>query len=332
MSETTSHAPQRRTAPDTTATSAGTEQELLAAQQADYVAFLHRHPWATDAYELGFVTGVREDYRLQDDHLANVDIPILMLDNDFDDPDLDRYVQRFRQYEPDIGVLGDAYSAPDATRYLDVARTLSETVDHEVTLIVVPKCRAAFDVLVDEPEIVLGYAMGYSDTQALDFTDPVNWRGQDLHLLGASPPKQYTAIQDLTQPTISGDPPANIVGVDWNGLQKVAYKGEMWTRDGWQSADHLSIRETVRRGLREIKAFWQARGVWPDSDPTAEHRPAVQYPDDPVFVRSGHDIQDRDTLEDATVVEYANGQTLAYESPADRAFIEHRHGCPPSIA
>lgn len=332
MSKSSRHPRATSTTTGSGGQSAESKQELAAAQQASYVAFLHRHPWATDAYELGFVTGVREDYRLQDAHLANVDVPVLMLDNDFTDPDLDRYVQRFREYQPEIGVLGDAYSAPEATRYLDVAKRLSDTVDGDLTLIVVPKCRPAFDVLVDEPQVVLGYAMGYSDTQALDFTDPVDWRGQDLHLLGASPPKQYAAIQTLTQPTITGDPPANVVGLDWNGLQKVAYKGEMWTRDGWQSADHLSIRETVRRGLREIKAFWQARGVWPDSDPTTEHRPAVKQPDDPVFVSSGADIQTRDGLEDATVIEYDNGQTLAYQSEEARAYIEHRHGTPPSIA
>jgi hypothetical protein len=113
---------------------------------------------------------------------------------------------------------------------------------------------------------------------------------------------------------------------------KVAHKGERWTRDGWQSADHLSIRETVRRGLCEVKMFWQARGVWPDTDPTTEHRPAVKQPDGPVFVSSGADIQTQDGLEDATVFEYDNGQTLAYQSPADRAYIEHRHGTPPAIA
>jgi len=332
MSKSSRHPKTTSTTPGSGSRTTGSKQELAAAQQATYVAFLHRHPWATDAYELGFVTGVREDYRLQDAYLANVDVPVLMLDNDFTDPDLNRYVQRFREYRPEIGVLGDAYSAAEATRYLDVAQRLSETVDVDLTLIVVPKCRAAFDVLVDESQVVLGYAMGYSDTQALDFTDPVDWRGQDVHLLGASPPKQYAAIQTLTQPTITGDPPANVVGLDWNGLQKVAYKGEMWTRDGWQPADHLSIRETVRRGLREIKAFWQARGVWPDSDPTTEHRPAVKQPDDPVFVSSGADIQTRDGLEDATVVEYDNGQTLAYQSEQARAYIEHRHGTPPAIA
>jgi hypothetical protein len=196
----------------------------------------------------------------------------------------------------------------------------------------VPKSESALDVLCAQSDVVLGFAMGYSQTQALDFSDPVDWRGQDVHLLGASPPKQYSVIQDLTQPTITGEPPANIVGVDWNGLQKIAYKGEAWTRDGWQSADHLSIRETVRLGLREIKAFWQERGVWPDTEPTDAYAPAVTQPDDPIFTASGRDIRERESLEDAIVVEYDNGRTLAYQTERERAYIEHRHGVPPSIA
>ena len=113
MSKSSRHPRAPSTTPGSGGQSAESKQELAAAQQASYVAFLHRHPWTTDAYELGFVTGVREDYRLQDDQFANVDVPILMLDNDFNDPDLTRYVQRFREYQPQIGVLGDAYSAAE---------------------------------------------------------------------------------------------------------------------------------------------------------------------------------------------------------------------------
>lgn len=63
-------------------------------------------------------------------------------------------------------------------------------------------------------------------------------------------------IEELTQPTLTGEPPADIVGLDWNGPQKAAYLGEHWSRDGWQPADHLSIRDTVCESLREIKAYW----------------------------------------------------------------------------
>jgi len=332
MSKTTVHSAAQTAQATNESGEANQRRTIEATRQADYVAFLHRHPWATDAYELGFVTGVREDYRLRDDALANVDVPILMLDNDFTDPDLDRYLERFHEYEPDIAVLGDAYTAGQADQYLDIATRLYRSIDEGLTLIIAPKCREAFDRLTDEPAVTLGFAMGSSEIHALDFTDPIDWRGQDVHLLGASPPKQFEIIQKLTQPTISGDPPANIVGADWNGIQKVAYKGETWTRDGWTRTDHLSIRESVRRGLREIKAYWQERGIWPDSTPTEEHRPAVQHPDDQVFVGSGEQIRTREALEDAVIVEYGSGHTLAYESEAERDYVEHRHGCPPSIA
>src|SRR5699024_3941619 len=83
--------------------------DIAAARRADYVAFLHRHPFATDAYELGFLPGIREDYTLQISEFANVETPALMVDNDFRDPDTDRYVARIRELPqtPWVCVLGD---------------------------------------------------------------------------------------------------------------------------------------------------------------------------------------------------------------------------------
>ncbi|MDS0261044.1 hypothetical protein NDI56_16720 [Haloarcula sp. S1CR25-12] len=66
--------------------------------------------------------------------------------------------------------------------------------------------------------MVLGYPMGYSDITAEEHTNIVDWRGRRVHLLGASPPKQYPLIEELTQPRVTGEEPANIVGVDWNGI------------------------------------------------------------------------------------------------------------------
>lgn len=40
--------------------------EFQSARRAEYVGFLDRHPFATDAYELGFAVGIREDYRFDD--------------------------------------------------------------------------------------------------------------------------------------------------------------------------------------------------------------------------------------------------------------------------
>ena len=285
-----------------------------------YVGFLHRHPFATDAYELGFAPGIREDYTYQCDDVPNVELPVVILDNDFRDPDLERYYDRFDRYDPSIAILGDAYTPRDAGLLNDYAGELSETHPYK-EFVVVPKCSEALSLLNEE--VVLGYAMGYSDIQAQDVADLREWRDRKVHLLGASPHAQYEVIEALTQPTLTGDPPADIIGLDWNGVQKVAYHGEYWTPDGWQAADHLSIRETVRTSLQEIKLFWQDRSVWPNTEPIDLYGSAVRSPDDPVYAVTGADIQTRDQLEASLVIDYADA-TRAYRTETECAFLEWR--------
>ena len=82
------------------------------------------------------------------------------------------------------------------------------------------KYRAAIEAVPDD--ITLGYSRGYADTRACDFSDPIDWRGRRVHVLGGSPPNQLDVIDRLTQPTLTGDPPANIVGLDWNGMHRGA--------------------------------------------------------------------------------------------------------------
>lgn len=173
-------------------------------------------------------------------------------------------------------------------------------------------------------DIVLGFANGYSDIQAQDLGYSV-FRGRDVHLLGSSPVKQYDAIEKLTQPNLNGDPPANVVGVDWNGPHKVAYKGEYWSRNGWQTADHLSIRETVRESLKEVKAFWQDQDLWMDTTPLEIEGLPVEHPDDPVYTVSGSDIETREDLEKSHVIN-RDGRTLAFESNTAKKFFEYREG------
>jgi hypothetical protein len=338
-----------------TATERAREEDALpieVARRAEYIGFLHRAPFATEAFSLGFVTGAREDCRIQDSNLRNVDIPILMLDNDFNKPDLDRYLTRFREVKPEIGVVGDARTPEDAHTFVNVARDLKAEYP-DATLIIVPKCREAIDIVanaeVSGESLVLGYAMGRSDTKAWHFSDIADWRGHRVHLLGASPPKQWRVIQDLTQPNLTGDPPADIIGLDWNGPQGIAYKGESWSREGWQDADFLTIRETVHRSLREMRAFWEERGVWPADGTTPVERLglAVKEPDDPIWAANGGDLSDPDSLgspdewaelvdyededgpypiEQAIVVTYEDGRTLAYRTQTERNYVEYHEG------
>ncbi|MFC7213044.1 DUF6610 family protein [Saliphagus sp. GCM10025334] len=291
------------------------------------MGFLHRHPFATDAYELGYAVGVREDYSYQIEEVPNVDLPVIMLDNDFRDPDLDRYLEKFERYDPSVAVLGDAYTQEEAEELDLVVEQLRDEHPYK-EYVAVPKCREALEILGED--LILGYSMGYSDVQASDFSDIVDWRGLKIHLLGASPPKQYEVIQDLTQPTLTGDPPADIVGLDWNGFHRVAYNGEYWSRDGWQPADQLTVRETVQKSLEEIKTYWQDKGIWPGTGPRDLYGPAVKEPDEPIFMDQGGDlILTREELEHAYVEQYEyKGEDVAwaFQNRKAKQFIEYREG------
>ena len=286
------------------------------------MAFTGRHPFVTDAFEHGFLPGVREDYSYQIDDYPNVDLPILFLDNHFYDPDLDRYLDRFHTVEPSVAVVGDAPTS-------DTATVLQKTIDElrsdyaDTQFVAVPKCAAAFEIFADD--VVLGYPNGYSTVDPAKYSDLVDWRGHSVHILGGNPHSQRSVLQILTQPTLAGDLPADIVGVDGNGVIKAAYKGEDWTADGYQSADHLSIRETVDRSLLEMKGFWQSHGVWPATTPLEEYGPAVLEPDDPVYATGG-DIRTRDDLETAYVEPYDGELTRAYQSETTKRFVEYRDG------
>lgn len=184
-----------------------------------------------DAYQLGFLPGFREDGGYQSKELNNVDLPVGFLDNDFSDPDLDRFLDVFEEADPSVAVVGDAYTLDDAELYDQIVQELNQEYPFK-EFVVVPKTGDAFNILSNT--VTLGVPNGYSeiDIEDLEFR---RFRGRDIHILGGAPDKQYRVIEDLTQPNLSGDPPANVVGVDWNGPHKVAYKGEYWSRtSGYQ--------------------------------------------------------------------------------------------------
>lgn len=158
----------------------------LEARQADYVAFLHRVPFVIDALNMGFLPGFQEDCSYQQQRFTDFKCPVGMLDNDFRNPDLDRYVDRVFKHEPEVGIIGDAYDAAEAQSYVRTIRELEGSFP-DSEFIVVPKCREAIEAIPDD--ITLGDSRGYADTLAHEFSDPVDWRGRRVHILGGSPPK-----------------------------------------------------------------------------------------------------------------------------------------------
>ena len=189
--------------------------------------------------------------------------------------------------------------------------------------IIVPKCSEAFSI-VDE-DTTLGYPLGYSKEEPHEFSQLDDWRDRKIHLLGSNPKKQYQVIQKFTQPTITGDPPADIIGVDWNGPHKGALMGEYWTPQGWEPADHLSIRETVKRSLEEIKQYWQEQEVWPSTEPIEIHGPAVKQPDEHIYIdQGGNPITSQEALEQSHITECEEHGALAFQSKTQQQFIEWR--------
>lgn len=300
------------------------------ARRADYVAFLCRAPYAVDALRLGFATGTREDYSLRDHRLAGVDVPVFMLDNDFRNPDAERFVDRLRALDPTprVAVVGDAPDAKTADTLLEVARSLRAEVDTPLRTVVVPKRREAFDVLASAGVLTLGYPNGYADVHGSEVAPVSAWAGHDVHILGGSPQRTWAAILELTgggapvegqvslasyaARDVRSDAIANVVGLDWNGLYGVALRGERWTAESphWVAADDLTIRATVRRGLLEVRRWWRERGVWPSSRPDGlpswanafDPSPDVA-PSDQVCATCGADLVDESLVAETRVLD-----------------------------
>jgi len=283
---------------------------------------------ALDAFSCGYLVGNREDstYQLTEEH-NNVDLPQGFLDNDYEDPDLDRFIEVYDERQPQVAVIGDAYTREDAEKYQSTINDLSEEYPYR-RFIVAPKCREAFEVL-DPETTTLGYANGKSSIQAEDL-GPAKFRGWEVHILGGNPMDCYKAIQSLTQPTLDDREPANVVGYDCNLPLRMAY-WEFWTPEGWMDNGGMSPRETARKSYQEIKEFLQGKGVWPETEPRELYDEAVQEPDFEIFMdRGGDPIPSREDLEAAYVEEYEEKGVLAFESRVEKEFIEWRERLTPT--
>ena len=254
---------------DTLPTAPSLTDDVAAARNVDWVVFTGRYPYVFDAARLGFGIGHREDssYQWTPDE---VHLPVHFLDNDYKDADLERFVERAFEYEPEIAVLGDIYSRGELESHLDAADEIWGSYP-EMELMLVPKCG---DVLKDIPsEFVLGYANGASPIQATDIATHREWRSVDnrLHILGGTPLSTHEEIVALTKEWVTGESPADIAGLDWNGYQRYAENhGDYAAADGgWHRNlrdQYIPKRDLVRYSLLNAKHFWVSKGVWPDAD------------------------------------------------------------------
>lgn len=238
------------------------------AGQVDWAVYTGRYPYVFDAAMLGFGIGHREDsaYQFTPDE---VNLPVHFLDNDYADPDLDRFVDRVHTYEPEIAVLGDLYKKSELDAHLEAAAEIRDT-HPDIELILVPKCESVLEAI--PKSFILGFPSGTSPIQGIDIASYNKWRTlgatHGLHILGGTPTQVIDHIQSLTQPTVDGSPPANIRGLDWNGYQKFAenYGDYADATGGWHDnlrEAYLPSRDLIRYSLLNAKHFWVSHGVWP---------------------------------------------------------------------
>jgi hypothetical protein len=272
--------------------------------------------------KLGFLPGNREDsnYQLSEEHV-NVDLPAGFIDNDYENPDLERFLEEWHERRPQVAVIGDAYDGDEALMYQAVIDDLVEDFPYK-RFIVTPKSVEAFEYLNPETT-VLGYPNGNSPIQGEDL-GPVNYRDFDVHILGGNPYEAVEAIDSLTQPTIDGRLPANIVGYDCNLPLRMAH-WEYWTPEGWKDNGALTPRETARRSYREIKKFLQDKDLWPETEPVDLYGQPTKEPDELIWMDDGGDpIGTIEDLEKAYVGEYEEQGKLAFRSEVQKKFIEYR--------
>lgn len=147
------------------------------------------------------------------------------------------------------------------------------------------KDRAIVEYL--DEDIVLGLPNGSSEI-TVDDLGYSPFRGRDVHVMGGAPDTQYDAIDKLTCNTLADLEPANVVGVDWNGYWgPMVHYGEYWTRDGYQDGTGMTLREMMAETAAEIRRYWDAHDLFPETMPEHLSGPAVKCPDYPVYANSG---------------------------------------------
>jgi len=103
-------------------TDSSTASDIAAARQADQIAFLHRVPFTLDAYKLGFLPGFREDCGYQETQYQNLSIPCWNARQRLPESRSERFVDRFFEYEPEVGVIGDVDEIDDVDAHVAAAR------------------------------------------------------------------------------------------------------------------------------------------------------------------------------------------------------------------
>jgi hypothetical protein len=182
--------------------------------------------------------------------------PVWFADQDWKNPNLDRYAKAIREHAPEICTVLDWEREEQFPEVLTWAETVAPFVSR---LVVIPKVPGRVD---DVPESIGGkpIILGYSVPTSYGGTTCGTWEfgRRPVHLLGGSPQAQKDFARYL-----------NVVSADGNMAAQQSRKGRFWSRvkgskGHWiqlsEAGDNRDVgvpAECFRRSLINIKAVWK---------------------------------------------------------------------------
>jgi len=183
----------------------------------------------------------------------------VFVDQDYQRPDLTKYLEAVKQYKPRIATVLDWESKHSFETVIMWAEEIAPYVE---TVIIIPKVPGGVHRI---PQAIGGkpVRLGYSVMTRYGGTAVPIWEfaRRPVHLLGGSPQKQMRLYRML-----------NVTSVDGNMIQERAHNGQYWTAgdatqarnryfpqiqemDGWTGADMPS--EAFRRSCANVMKTWR---------------------------------------------------------------------------
>ena len=92
------------------------------------MAFPHRAPFVVNALPLGFLSGFRGEYGYLETQYQNLNPLVGMLDNDFRNPNLNRFVDHFFEHKPQVDVIADVDDDTERSKREVEAETVAYVV------------------------------------------------------------------------------------------------------------------------------------------------------------------------------------------------------------
>lgn len=180
---------------------------------------------------------------------------LFFADQDWKNPNRDRYITALAQYRPQIATVLDWEKAEQLPEVLAWAE---EAAVHISEIIIIPK---VFGGIAKLPRVISGKSvrLGYSVPTRYGGTEVPAWEfvGWPVHLLGGSPNKQMELARYL-----------NIISTDGNYAQMMAVRyNEFWLNGKWRELEDHGGRvkqdapyEAFRRSCENIMQAWNHSG------------------------------------------------------------------------